>query len=143
MTPAHAAAPANDAFSNAADLGNAATLTAPGTTKEATREADEPIYLYSSASVWFKWTAPAAGWKQIRVTSTKIPNDNSPAIAVFKGTSLTTLSAFGTDAPGGTSLRFNSPAGATCFFHVTELGRGGTFSLALADGTAQVAPRER
>ena len=140
MIPAQAAAPANDAFSNASDLGNAATLTAPGTTREATREADEPIYQYSEASVWFKWTAPAAGWKQIRVTSTKIPNDNSPAIAVFQGTSLTTLSAFGTDAPGGTSLRFDPPAGATYFFHVTELGRGGTFSLALADGTAPVAP---
>lgn len=54
--------PPNDAFANAQVL-TGTTATATGDTTEATGEPGEPIHGGSSSghSVWYRWTAPAAG----------------------------------------------------------------------------------
>src|SRR5215213_9214511 len=57
-----AAAPANDNFASAQNLGSAQTGSITGTNAEATQEADEPNHYTANPnkqSVWYKWTAPA------------------------------------------------------------------------------------
>lgn len=61
MTPAFAAAPANDGFENAETIvGPAGRL--PVSFGAATTEPDEPAANRGYPSVWFRWTAPADGW---------------------------------------------------------------------------------
>jgi hypothetical protein len=104
FTYAFAAAPANDNFANAATFttttGSPST-NASGDTTGATRETNEPIMCgteYDGStgfcnsglhSVWYKWTAPAAG----EVTVDTHTSSFDTVIAVYTGSSLPTLTA--------------------------------------------------
>lgn len=134
-----AAPPANDNFVDAATVATgAATLN--GSTIESTREADEPIYVYSDQSVWYQWTAPAAGWKQVSVAATSTGGGNFPAVAVLQGTSLTGLSLISVDAVSGAMARFEAVTGTKYYFHITEQNNPGSFVLKLTDTTAPASP---
>ncbi len=66
MPEAWAAAPVNDAYANATNLGSVLPLNTSGTNVEATTEAGE--IGGGAASVWFRWTAPASGFYDFRTT---------------------------------------------------------------------------
>lgn len=57
-----AAAPANDNFASAQNLGSAASGSVTGNNTDATQETDEPMHYTANPnkqSVWYKWTAPS------------------------------------------------------------------------------------
>lgn len=86
-----AAPPANDNFSSRSAL--ATGVAAAASTAEATLEAGEvpPAWLAGSRyqrSVWWKWTAPAAGWYQ----ATTSGSEADTALTVSTGTALNALS---------------------------------------------------
>jgi hypothetical protein len=135
-----AVAPANDNFAAAENLGTLASVTTAGTTVEATYEATEPIYTGALESVWYKWTAPASGWKRVSVSSTETTISNNPGLAVYQGNDLGSLSAIGVSAPGLRLTRFQAVAGKVYYFQVIELDTAGAFSIALVNGVAPAAP---
>lgn len=137
--PGTAAPPPNDYFVGAATV-TTAVATLNGSTTEATRETDEPIYVFSNQSVWYQWTAPAAGWKKVSVAAASTDGGNSPAVAVLQGTGLTDLSLVSVDAVSGGTARFEAVAGIKYYFHVTELNKPASFVLKLEDTVAPAAP---
>ncbi len=137
---AFAAAPANDDFAAAENLGTLSAVTTAGTTVEATYEAAEPIYTAAAQSVWYKWTAPASGWKRVSVSSTDTTVSNNPGLAVYGGNDLGSLSAIGVSVPGQRLARFQAVAARVYYFQVLELDTEGTFSIALVNGLAPAAP---
>lgn len=135
-----AEAPANDAFAAAAVLPSPAAASVNGTTAEATREKDEPLYTYSNRSVWYRWTAPASGWKVVKTSSTETAIDNLPAVAVLAGGSQASLKRLSPEPQGGGLARFQAVAGAVYYFHLTEQGAPGRFLLTIADTPAPASP---
>lgn len=95
----HAAAPANDSFTNAQAIsGNAGMASAVST--DATRESGEPIHALNrgGASVWYKYVAPGNG---VLALST-ISSDYNTLLAVYTGTTFSNLkviAAIDDDAP--------------------------------------------
>ena len=126
-----AAAPANDAFADAAELTGAAG-SATVTTAGASRETGEPVHYGSGTggrSVWYRWTAESSGEATIDVTATTY----DWVAAVYTGDSLGSLSRL-TSADSGV-LRFATRAGTTYRIVVDTryaTGAGGPTSLALA-----------
>lgn len=82
------AAPSNDSFSTPLILRGGA-LTASGTNEGATKEPGEPNHAGrpGGASVWWSWTAPAAGW----VTVDTCGSTPDTVLAVYTGTSVGAL----------------------------------------------------
>jgi hypothetical protein len=87
-----AAAPANDNFAAAQDLG-ALPATVGGTTVEATSESGEPTVFTGSGdkTVWFKWTAAAGGPVHLDVCGPNGYDPDSFRFAVYKGTAFDNL----------------------------------------------------
>jgi hypothetical protein len=84
--------PANDAFADRVvlDAGNLPVVS--GTARFASLEAGEPDLDDSvGGSVWYEWTASASGWVGLQVST----DGEDPAIAIFTGTSVSTLSELG------------------------------------------------
>ncbi|MES2708924.1 MAG: hypothetical protein V4726_20180 [Verrucomicrobiota bacterium] len=139
-TPAAAEAPANDAFAAPVILAPALPASAAGTTAEATRETDEPVYTYSRRSVWYQWTAPDSGWKRVTTVTTEATIDNTPAVAVLTGAGPASLRLVSIDPPGEGLARFEAVAGAVYYFHVTEQSSPGKFLLTLSGIPAPAPP---
>ena len=136
--------PPNDFFSRAVALqGTDAILAA--TNRDATKEAGEPAHAGhpGSASVWYKYTAPADGSLRVEVTATE-PGDNlDTLLAVYKGSSVDQLTLVRqNDAPPsgvGSRVRFRVEANQTYYIAVDSKPRltdtglilppGGEFSL--------------
>ncbi|MDB6134836.1 MAG: peptidase and in kexin sedolisin [Verrucomicrobiales bacterium] len=142
MVPrAVAAPPVNDPFASAVVLDPAISAPVPSTTVDSTREADEPIYNYTLGSVWYRWTAPASGWKRVLVSSTETTISNSPAVGVLTGSSPGSLKLVSIDPSEDFSVRFQAVAGTTYYIHVAEQSNTpGAFQLSLADTGAPVPP---
>lgn len=89
VTAAHAAL-ANDNFANATKIsGSLLREGAPGTTKNATKEAGEPEHAGNAggASVWFRWTAPGSGPVELDTCGTS----TDTLLAVYTGTEVSSL----------------------------------------------------
>ena len=109
-----AARPANDAFINRA-LVSGISGSANGTSLLATKETGEPNHAGNSggASVWRKWTAPAAG--QVSLDTHRSGFDTLLAVYTGTGVSVLTPVAFNDNdgSPGNTSgLLFEAQAGS-------------------------------
>jgi len=85
-----AGAPANNSFANRTPLGGGAVVTTTGTNVGATKELLEQSHGGNSGgkSVWWTWTAPAAG----NVTIDTAGSNFDTLLAVYTGSSLLTLS---------------------------------------------------
>ncbi|HEX8551181.1 MAG TPA: S8 family serine peptidase [Abditibacteriaceae bacterium] len=115
-----AAAPINDNFSGAIDLQprNAGRIT--GTTIGATLETGEfdPTYGSGGESIWFTWTAPAAGTVDFNTTGSKTTsgNDYNTHLGVYTGGFVTGL----------TDVASNNDDGALVTSRVSFTAQGGT-----------------
>jgi hypothetical protein len=95
------AAPANDNFATAANLGSAATVSNTVDGTYATIEAGEPVPVipgvvlvpdwHLHATLWWKWTAPATGWILIKPGANPAPHAPPTLLGVFTGNTLATL----------------------------------------------------
>src|SRR5205823_2807116 len=86
-------APANDEFAHRISVAGI-VITTNGTTSGAAKQSDEPAYFLDSNTsyathrpVWWKWTATANG----PITVSAKMAEHRPMLAVFTGTSLSTL----------------------------------------------------
>ena len=130
------AAPGNDNFANALALAGANVATA-GRNLGATAQAGEPAHAGSAAarSVWWAWTAPAAG---VVIASTA-GSDFDTVLAVYTGTDVAALTPVASDdQSGGTNtsrLTFTASAGTIYRIAVDGyLGAVGNIALALQQG---------
>ena len=137
-----AAPPANDNFASRQVLSGAAvSLTA--TNVDATMEAGESDLdgLYG-ATVWYSWTAPAAGW--VKVDTVGSPIDT--VIRVSTGGTLAGQTLIGYNDQGGgigdeSSLTFLAVAGQVCNIAVGGFfGETGSVALRIATGDAALPP---
>jgi hypothetical protein len=101
---APAAVPPNDAFVSRLVLSGAGA-TATGSVLGATQEAGEPNPAGDGHSVWYDWTAPAAGVAFFKVVSDRF----DPAVGIYSGTAVGSLSPLvtaGTGNPAATAQTF-------------------------------------
>lgn len=119
--------PVNDNFANAITL-TGSVATANGNIFAATNETGEPVHNFASDghSVWYKWTAPAAG-----AVTAKITNSNfSDVLAVYTGSAVNALTRI---SSGTGSAPFTAVAGTTYFLAVdSNQSAAGTFTLLVA-----------
>lgn len=133
--------PLNDDFANRFILtGSSATATANSAT--ATKEAGEPDHAgrTGGTSLWWTWTAPAAGRVMITVTTTTTITGFDPAVAVYTGTELAALTASAGGAanrPGPAYANFDAVADMTYQLAVDgDYGTGGALTLQITYVTA-------
>lgn len=106
--------PANDNFANRIVL-SGATATGNSLTDAATAESGEPIHHNPSSrkTVWWSWTAPAAG----TVTISTIGSNFDTVLAIYTGNSLGSLALVTSDDEGGgnntSRVSFTTAAGIT------------------------------
>jgi hypothetical protein len=100
-------APANDEFANRIFVAGI-IVTTNGTTVGAGKQSDEPAYFLDSNSsypthqpVWWKWTATANGSVSVSANMA----EHRPMLAVFTGTSLSTLTQVSTLSFSGPALK--------------------------------------
>lgn len=127
--PAHAAPLANDDFAEAAPI-EGETGSVAGSNERATTEPGEPLHAGSgTASVWFTWTAPAAGG----ATFDTFGSEFDTVLAVYRGEAVNglTLVADNDDANGLQSeVRFATELGVTYAIAVAGFeGATGAFTL--------------
>lgn len=128
--------PANDDFAGATNLGNGATATAGISSAFGTAETGEPLHVSVNAirSVWWRWTAPAAGSVVVKTAAVNFDT----LLAIYTGTAVNALTtvAANDDAPEGgpqSLATFTASAGVTYFIAVDGYdGQGGTGTLDLA-----------
>ncbi len=122
--------PANDDFRDRGTL-NGEAVTVSGSNRDAFGESGEPAHAGRPGghSVWWAWTAPAAGRAEITVTA----DGWSSLLAVYIGTVLTNLAPV--VAVPGASLSFATTAGTTYLIALDgDSGSAGDFTLSLAFG---------
>ncbi|HYF44558.1 MAG TPA: S8 family peptidase, partial [Acidimicrobiales bacterium] len=129
-------APANDQFSAAQVLAGSGTTA--GTTLRATKEVGEPAHAAGNAggaSVWYRWTAPAAG----TATFDTCTHGFDTLLGAYTGSAVNGLSSVasnddtsGCGADGrGSRIQFTATAGTTYRVAVDGWnGASGTFTLA-------------
>jgi hypothetical protein len=134
--------PVNDAFANAAGVRSTTEERIYGSTDGATREPGEPGHGgdLAGASVWYRWTAPVSAAMRL------LPCEAGfrPELAVYRGSTLTSLEAVGTPAALGSyqlaecqlgglgGVGFDAVAGETYAFRVDSADGGwGRFQLRL------------
>lgn len=127
---AAAARPANDDFAAATVLSSTSGSTT-GSSRLATLQAGEPAPADSTGSVWWTWTAPAAG----QVSLSTAGSSFDTRLDVYTGAAVGSLSAVASNdnADTGTtssSLRFQAAAGVTYRIAVSGIG-GASGSVAL------------
>lgn len=115
--------PANDNFADARPLTGTLPLTTDGTTIDASREPSEPLHggVTGTASVWYRWTAPAAG----KVVVETCGSGFDTTLGVYTGVEVGDLStvAFNGDACGAQSrVEFGAAAGRTYWIAVDGAG---------------------
>jgi subtilisin family serine protease/outer membrane protein assembly factor BamB len=127
------AIPANDNFANAQTIAGRSVLI-KGTNTQATVESGEPEIrgLTGGKSLWYRWTAPAAGRFQVGLQS----DGFDPLLAVYTGTTLNSLAIVGSsddaDAESGgpstatgSLVTINATAGTTYLIQVDGAARSG------------------
>ena len=123
--------PANDAFDFATEA-TGDSFEVSGSTRFATTEPSEPAHGGSGgSSVWWKWTAPAAG----TITARTEGSDFDTVLAVYTGGDVANLAAIAANdnVIGGTAseLSFEAVAETTYYFAVDGVA-GATGSVKLA-----------
>src|SRR5579862_224206 len=138
------AAPANDNFANAVNLGSSMPLTVNGTNLNATWEAGEPNHGNGDgqSSIWYKWIAPSTGSVYISTAGSAFDT----TLAVYTGTAVNALTLVGQnddaigDNPnpgtGSTSLvAIQAAAGTTYYIAIDGLqGAQGNTTLSISAG---------
>jgi hypothetical protein len=79
--------PPNDFFADATNLGSGATATIAGRNIDASTEQGEPTCCSTSATVWYRWTAPATGTYRVETCG----SDFKTHLKVLQGSSVTAL----------------------------------------------------
>jgi hypothetical protein len=136
--------PANDNFANARTVSPSPPGSVEGTTLLATREAGEPDHAAAggSHSVWYSWTPSVS--QPIRIfTNCAFATSLDPAIAVYTGSAVGSLTEVASDDDGGVSsclptdaeVAFQAIAGTTYRIAIDGFAEGaGRFRLEFADG---------
>jgi hypothetical protein len=120
--------PSNDNFNNARILAGTAAIVSTNT-MGATKQPGEPNHAGNAggSSVWYRWTAPAAGAWSLDTTGSAF----TTLLAVYTGNSLTSLSSVASNliAPGvfTNSLTFTAVAGVT--YQIAVDGFGGAAGI--------------
>lgn len=124
--------PPNDNFANAIQL-TGSFQAVNGTLLAATKEAGEPVHagFGIGTSVWYKWTAPAAG--QVLVAYTNYRFD--PVFAVYTGSAVNALTPV---ESGEYAVTFNAVAGTTYFIAVDSYNTYGNGDFSFQLGLAPV-----
>lgn len=132
--------PLNDDFARAQRLRGSEGSTR-GINLQATVESDEPAHAGTSAgqSVWYVWTAPAAGAATVQTTGSSF----NTRLAIYTGASLKVLApvAGNDNAPGVTTSRVEFPAVAGQKYFVAVDGVGNAMgNIVLSWSLAGSAP---
>lgn len=129
---AQAAPPANDNFAGGQIVGPALPLEVPASNVEATAEVGEPAIGGNAAlrSIWFRWTAPAAGTVVVNLCGSGFTGSESPfeAVAVRTGAALNAL-VLVAETAGNCSLRFTAVAGIQYKIQVDYRNDQGNFTF--------------
>lgn len=134
------ARPHNDNFASA-DVISGAGGSAQGSNHLATSEPAEPLPVASAGhSVWWRWTAPAAGQLSLDTSG----SDFDTQLDVYTGSTLGALTRVagnaGADGVGGAALRFQAQAGTSYRWAVDGgTGSAGNVSLNWALNTSAQA----
>lgn len=128
--------PANDSFATA-HIVEGVSVRVDTTTVNASREAGEPTItgVPGGHSLWFRWTAPAAG----RFLLSAFSSETDTLAAVYTGTSLAglTLVAANNNSSASNSdalAVFTATAGTTYFFQIDNTNtNGGAVTITLTD----------
>ena len=129
-----AAAPPNDAFADAIDLGSLPGMAFEGSNVAATKEAGEPDHAGNAGgkSVWFTWTAPIDGSVPHVAIVTEGAFDT--LLGVYTGAAVNSLTEDASnddDGTGGSSVSFPTSAGTTYRIAVDGFaGKAGRFAVA-------------
>lgn len=126
--------PDNDAFSNASNLSSALPATTTGNTFKSGIEAGEKLPMGTNGTVWFKWTAPSAGWYSALATSL----DDPPGISVWTGSTLADLKLKGASDSFSGLTNFMASEGETVY--IQACGEGGYFFPFGLEVTAAIDP---
>lgn len=135
-------APAGDLMAGAVALPGALPVAVEGDGRLATIEEGEPrpsnmsellVDIFPRSSLWWKWTAPAAGWVGVEVSGRLRPGETGavppPYVAVYSGAPPAGLQEAGID-------RFPAQAGATYYIQVLpgdeDSADGTAFALTLS-----------
>lgn len=131
---ASAAPPANDNFSAAQTVGPVLPVTVPASNVDATAEVGEPDIFSNavSASVWYRWIAPAATTAVVDLCQAGFDGSSSPfeKIAVRTGASLL-AQVLVAETSGRCLLRFNAVGGTTYNIQVDYGPDQGNFTFRL------------
>jgi hypothetical protein len=148
--PAAMAAPVNDDFAAATDLGSTLPVDASGTNVEATKQAGEPApadlgFAVTGHSVWFGWEATSSGFVTVSACGSAL---RRPVLGVYTGTAVSALTEVagdfasqGPDCPSlGDAVTFRAVAGisyrivvdGTPFFPEEDEPGQGAIALRLA-----------
>ncbi len=131
--------PENDCFAYAATISGESGIVT-GSNLGSGIEDDEPLYDHvgSTATVWWKWTAPARG----TVAFTTLGSEFSAAMGIYTGSSLASLVTVAENAygnPDGTSTNsFESAKGVT--YYIAVGGRGYGYGKIVLSWSQEVAP---
>jgi hypothetical protein len=141
--------PPNDFFADATDLSSGGIATITGRNVDASTEQGEPTCCSTSATVWYRWTAPAAGTYRVETCG----SDFKTHLKVLQGTSVTALEslaensgAAGCGAAGDrAAATFTAGANATYYIQIGSAAvlRGnisGSISLAAPAPTPTPPP---
>ncbi|HEX3242277.1 MAG TPA: hypothetical protein VHQ97_04300 [Solirubrobacterales bacterium] len=132
---AAAAAPANDLFANAQEIGPALPIEVPGSTVEATVEAGEELPA-EGHTVWFKWTAPSSMPVRVDVCDYHVvEGPGNEGLWAYTGTTIPTL---GTVAENFTGCRVSFAAVGGTTYRIkfdTYFGGEGNFVLRMIEET--------
>ncbi len=126
-------APSNDDFATPQSLSPGLPSYGSAVTKLATKEAGEPDHAGNAGghSVWFSWTPASSG--QVAISTCVNEGDLDPAVAVYTGSaldSLTPIATSGEDDPAGGcrstggEAQFTAVAGTT--YRIAVDGKGGS-----------------
>jgi lysophospholipase L1-like esterase len=113
--------PANDDFEDAAELTGAAASGTSSTVAATAQSGEQAHWSSPSGSVWWTWTAPSSGTFAVGTCGSQYDT----VLAVYRGTSLGTLTSLGGNDNGGgcgngARVTFSAVAGTTYKFAVDQ-----------------------
>jgi hypothetical protein len=134
-TAAQAAPPSNDNFASAQVIGPGLPVAVPGTNVEATAQGGEPAVAGNPAiaTVWYRWTPPAAGATVIDLCNDDFsgPPDAFRTVEAYTGPTLGALTSVAEGSTGDCLVRFNAVLGQEYKFQVDYRDNPGTFTFRL------------
>jgi hypothetical protein len=132
------AVPDNNNFANATNLGSALDVVSAADSFKSSVEAGEKLPMGTTGTVWFKWTAPTAGWFAVSAISDDFP----PGLSVWAGSSLANLKLKASSDSYNALTTFKADLGEVVYFQAC--GEGGyffPFELTVSPAVDPDAPR--